>query len=451
MSRFPSPIALEILRLLHHVGGVESLSLPDVALALEAAVWHGRPDLCRYLIDEWLDMHYPSHHVGSLVSELLHNCVGAARQEDLPCFHAILETRAYKRAQWEREALHRVAEWGRFDYLDVLDPIRCSTLTLTIIQQGTMLGLRWADNVLVAVTVCAGAFATFVALIAIPFVVAFATFVALIAIPFVVTFAIGFELVLPILEVLVVIAYLMAQTGFGAVLLGALIVAINCMSMSLPGVLGITFGVASVIGRSSYRKGSDLHTSKILVKRLGTNMTVEKLAELVEQYGTIESIEMDPTISNVTYFDDYNRFAHIVFASRAAATRAQKAIDGVVVDGRTLICDKVSDRAYENIPRALSMIPVVYVNPHTLPNRRVIVKSSQKAKDVSIDLTGDENTAPAAEPSTVGLSRDSSPEPSRKRGRFDDDTDSVSSSAADNRTSGQESQGAGPEIKVQGR
>ncbi|KAJ3284944.1 hypothetical protein HK104_009701 [Borealophlyctis nickersoniae] len=249
--------------------------------------------------------------------------------------------------------------------------------------------------------------------------------------------------------------------------------------------------------------------ASILVKRLGTTMTVGKLAELVEKYGTVESIEMDPTISSVTFYDDYKRFAHIVFTTPAAATRAQKAIDGVVVDGRKLICDKVSDQAYENIPRALSMRPMVYMNPNTFvyssyntqtnvvtmypwydprtqghdhwspqsstrknarihgpdhwspqPSRRVIVKRSQeavpaakRAKEVTIDLTADENTTPAAEPATVGArktvsqagtskrpygalspsrSRGPSPEPSRKRGRFDDDTDSVSSSGQEN-------------------
>ncbi|KAJ3287851.1 hypothetical protein HK104_008420 [Borealophlyctis nickersoniae] len=246
----------------------------------------------------------------------------------------------------------------------------------------------------------------------------------------------------------------------------------------------------------------------------------EQLAELAKKYGAIESIEMDPTIPHFAFYNlDYKRFAHIVFTSPAAATRAQKAIDGLKVDGRKLVCDKVPDRDHGNIPRTLSITPVVYVNPvpwsppllpvpvllpmpdhrsrrsqrHPQSSRHKNVKSSQKAvpaakgaKEVTIDLTGDENTvndrsdcgppctARAAEhniasasnplshtgtrkrphrtlsPSESSRSRDPSPETARKKGRFDDDTTPVKSnqasgsSAADNCTSGQENQGAGP-------
>ncbi|KAJ3285305.1 hypothetical protein HK104_009542 [Borealophlyctis nickersoniae] len=223
MSRFPSPIALEILQLLHHAEDLSSLAFHDVALALEAAVWHGRPDLCRYLIDEWLDMHYPYPDVGSVVSEMLRNCIESGRREDLLSFHAMLETRAYKRAQWERDALqHRAEELNRYDYLDVLVPIRCPTLILATIQRGMMLGEKWMNDVLAAVGICACAFAVlFLALIAVAFLVAF-----------------GFVMVY---------AYLI-----GGVLLGVLIVAISCISMSLPGAVGNMFGLASVKGVVSF-------------------------------------------------------------------------------------------------------------------------------------------------------------------------------------------------------
>ncbi|KAJ3293274.1 hypothetical protein HK104_004616 [Borealophlyctis nickersoniae] len=174
----------------------------------------------------------------------------------------------------------------------------------------------------------------------------------------------------------------------------------------------------------------------------------EQLAELAKEYGTIQSIEMDSTISQSKFVNLYcNRFAHIVFTSPAAATDAQKAIDGLVVDGRKLCCIKVPDQAYGNVPRTLSITPVVHVNPvpgslpvlgplpvlGSLPvpdhwgrqsqrnpqfSRRENVKSLQKAgaKDVTIDLTGDKNTvddhsdrgppctAPSAEHSTASAS-----------------------------------------------
>ncbi|KAJ3285539.1 hypothetical protein HK104_009445 [Borealophlyctis nickersoniae] len=105
---------------------------------------------------------------------------------------------------------------------------------------------------------------------------------------------------------------------------------------------------------ASDREDSVLHSSTIRVLRLGTNMTEGRLADLAKEYGTIESIEMDPTIPNFAFYDlYYKRFAHILFTSPDAATRAQKAIDGLVVDGRKLVCDRVPDRAYGNIPPTL--------------------------------------------------------------------------------------------------
>ncbi|KAJ3297491.1 hypothetical protein HK104_000450 [Borealophlyctis nickersoniae] len=205
---------------------------------------------------------------------------------------------------------------------------------------------------------------------------------------------------------------------------------------------------------ASDRKDSVLHSSTILVLRLGINMTVGKLAELAKD-GIIESCSPFICATSLIYNLYYKRFAHIVFKSPAAATRAQKAIDGLVVDGRKLVCDKVPDRAYVNIPRTLprtlpdqaygnipptlSVRPVAYGNPTTFvyssydtprnvasksqSSRRKIVISLQKAvpaakgvKEVIIDLAGDENTsndrsgrgpprtAPAAEHSTASAS-----------------------------------------------
>ncbi|KAJ3287180.1 hypothetical protein HK104_008719 [Borealophlyctis nickersoniae] len=147
-------------------------------------------------------------------------------------------------------------------------------------------------------------------------------------------------------------------------------------------------------------KDSVLHSSTILVLRLG-------------RYDCTKVFEKS-----------YKRFAHIVFTSPAGATGAQEAIDGLVVNGRKLVCDKVPVQDHGNMPRTLSITPVVYSNPsrqsqrnpqssrrehvkRTAPvtqrnpqsSRRVIVESSQEAvpaakgaKEVSIDLTGDENT-----------------------------------------------------------
>ncbi|KAJ3284943.1 hypothetical protein HK104_009700 [Borealophlyctis nickersoniae] len=207
-------------------------------------------------------------------------------------------------------------------------------------------------------------------------------------------------------------------------------------------------------------KDSVLHSSTILVLRLGTDMTVRRLAELAKDYGAIESIEMDFTISQSAFYDlYYKRLARIVFTSPAAATRAQEAIDGLVVDGRKLFCDIVPDRAFGNIPSTLSVSPVAYVNPTTFvyssydtqtpcldscaapvtqrnpqSSRGKMVIRLQKAvpapigvKDVIVDLAGDENTindrsdrgpprtAPAAKHSTASASNPVSQASTRER------------------------------------